>query len=48
MPNRPNPWLRSVPFFARGLSVEDVVTTRLEDDIDVITGVSPHGGHSTY
>jgi hypothetical protein len=40
--------LRSVPFFARGLSVEDVVTTRFEDDIDVVTGVSLHGGHSTY
>ena len=40
--------LRSVPFFARGLSVEDIVTTRIEDDVDVITSVSIHGGHSTY
>lgn len=40
--------LRSVPFYARGLSVEDVVTTRTEDDVDVITGVSLYSGHSTY
>lgn len=40
--------LRSVPFFVCALSVEDIVTTRREDDVDVITGVSLYGGHSTY
>jgi hypothetical protein len=40
--------LRSVPYFARGLSVEDIVNTEKEEDRDVITNVSIHGGHSTY
>lgn len=40
--------LRSVPFYARGLSAEDVVGTIIRDGLTLITGVSIHGGHSTY
>jgi hypothetical protein len=40
--------LRSVPFYARGLSVEDIVRTEKHDSVDVIIGVIIHGGHSTY
>lgn len=40
--------LRSVPFYATGLSVEDIVATHTEDGVDVVTGVSMYGGHSTY
>jgi hypothetical protein len=40
--------IRSVPFFACGLSVEDVVSTQVRDGVHLVTGVIVHGGHSTY
>ena len=40
--------LRSVPFFARGLSVEDIVVTEQEAGLPIVTAVSLHAGHSTY
>jgi hypothetical protein len=40
--------LRNVPFYARGLSVEDIVTTQVDGAVEVIREVSIHGGHSTY
>lgn len=38
--------LRSVPFYAKGLSIEDVVNT--EPDTSIVIGVSLRSGHSTY
>lgn len=40
--------IRSVPFFATGLSVEDIVRVREEDEMQVAIGVEMHFGHSTY
>ena len=40
--------LRNVPFYATGISAEDIVITRDEGGIPVVTGVVLHGGHSTY
>jgi hypothetical protein len=40
--------LRNVPFFAFGVSVEDVVFTRAAEGIIEFEGVSMRGGHSTY
>lgn len=41
--------LRNTPFYAMGLSFEDVVFAEPRDDgVLVVRGVSRHGGHSTY
>jgi hypothetical protein len=40
--------LRSVPFYAKGLSFGDVVSTRTRDGKEVVHGVSLHSGHPTY
>lgn len=40
--------LRSVPFYARGLSYDDIVVAQPEGDALVFSHVSLHGGHSTY
>jgi hypothetical protein len=40
--------LRSVPFYAKGLSFGDVVNTRTQDGKEVVHGVSLRSGHSTY
>jgi hypothetical protein len=40
--------LRNVPFYARGVSVEDVVHARFEDDGLVFSSVAARSGHSTY
>src|SRR3989442_7630440 len=40
--------LRNVPFYARGVSVEDVVHAQVAGDARVFSSVSARGGHSTY
>src|SRR5437016_2012352 len=40
--------LRNVPFYARGVSVEDVVHARFEGEALTFVGVAARGGHSTY
>ncbi len=40
--------LRSVPFYAKGLSFGDVVNTTTRDGKEVVSGVSLRSGHSTY
>lgn len=40
--------LRSVPFYAKGLSFGDIVNTITRNGSEVVTGVSLRGGHSTY
>jgi hypothetical protein len=40
--------VRSVPFFANGLSAEDIVRVQDEDGFPVVVGVDIHSGHSTY
>lgn len=40
--------VRSVPFYAKGVSNEDIVVTASEDGKRVVTGVVLRGGHSTY
>lgn len=40
--------LRNSPFFAFGVSVDDVIFAREEDNILKFNGVSMAGGHSTY
>ena len=40
--------LRNVPFFAFGVSVEDVVFARVTEGLLEFDGVSIRGGHSTY
>jgi hypothetical protein len=40
--------LRNVPFYAFGVSAEDVVFVRPADGIFEFEGVSIRGGHSTY
>jgi Domain of unknown function (DUF4265) len=40
--------LQNVPFLIDGLSCEDVVAVRLEDDIFVFDRVLSRSGHSTY
>jgi hypothetical protein len=40
--------LRNVPFYAFGVGIEDVVSTRDEDGAWRFDGISIRGGHSTY
>ncbi|WP_309889650.1 DUF4265 domain-containing protein [Archangium sp.] len=40
--------LRNTPFYAYGVSAEDLVFAREEEGRLVFTGVALHGGHSTY
>ncbi|QRN96917.1 DUF4265 domain-containing protein [Archangium violaceum] len=40
--------LRNTPFYAYGVSAEDVVFAREQDGRLVFAGVARHGGHSTY
>jgi hypothetical protein len=40
--------LRNVPFYARGVSIEDVVHARFDGDALVFSSVAARGGHSTY
>jgi hypothetical protein len=40
--------LRNTPFYAYGLSVEDIVFAQEEAGGLVFTGIARHGGHSTY
>jgi hypothetical protein len=40
--------LRSVPFYAKGLSFGDVVNTSIHDGKEIVQGVSQRSGHSTY
>jgi hypothetical protein len=40
--------LRNVPFYAFGVSAEDVVFAHPADGVFEFDGVSIHGGHSTY
>ena len=40
--------LRSLPFYAKGLSFGDVVNTRTQDGKEVVHSVSLRSGHSTY
>jgi hypothetical protein len=38
----------NVPFYAKGLSCEDVVKAETEDGALTLKGIVRHGGHSTY
>lgn len=40
--------IRNVPFFAKGIAVEDVVLARMSATGPVFTRVLIHSGHSTY
>lgn len=40
--------IRNAPFYALGLSHDDVVRASLADDVLVAQGVDRRGGHSTY
>jgi hypothetical protein len=40
--------LKNVPTFAKGLSYDDVVKARIENDVPVFDSVVRRGGHSTY
>jgi hypothetical protein len=40
--------LRNVPFYAKGLSHEDIVRTEERDGVQVVVEVVEHRGHSTY
>ncbi|HVX41710.1 MAG TPA: DUF4265 domain-containing protein [Gemmatimonadaceae bacterium] len=40
--------IRSVPFYAKGVSFGDVVTTKQEDGRPMMAGISLRSGHSTY
>ena len=40
--------LRNLPFYARGVSVEDVVHAQFAGDALVFSSVAARGGHSTY
>jgi hypothetical protein len=40
--------IRNVPFYATGLSAEDIVATRELDGVLQVERVIIHGGHSTY
>src|SRR5260370_12819272 len=40
--------IANTPFFAYGLSAEDVVTAQPVNGVLTLTGVSQRGGHSTY
>jgi len=40
--------VRSVPFFAKNVSNEDIVLTHREEGVTIFDQVSIRGGHSTY
>lgn len=40
--------LRNTPFFAKGVSFEDIVIVRPENETLIFDSVSIHTGHSTY
>jgi hypothetical protein len=40
--------LRNIPFYAMGVSLDDLINARQEEDQLVFSGVIARGGHSTY
>src|SRR5437588_7845423 len=40
--------IKNVPFFAKGLSFDDVIRGEMQDEALIFKGIAHHSGHSTY